>query len=159
MTGRGPTDHIPYIQVVVGELEALDIRTSGLVDRARDPYFPSWHPLHDASLQDSRATAIIISNWAAWPWCENDDMDAEVMWDEECGWTVRKSSDPGSHGMTYVHWDLGLVLVPDPTVVALRVEEIFNTKGNAYLAHAHRRRDAASYDPQLEMTLAYYRPT
>ncbi|MFL6126322.1 DUF6292 family protein [Actinophytocola sp.] len=145
MTGHDRIDHIPYIQAVVGELEALGINTGALINGA-------------SSDSSKRATSVVILNWDAWPWREWDDIHAEVMWDEECGWTVHKVAEPENHGVTHRRWILGPELVPDPTEVALRVEAIVNGGNGGHHAEPQRR-NAANHSPRLEMALAYYLPT
>jgi hypothetical protein len=146
VTEQDRTDHRSYIDAVVGELEALGIKTDGLVGIALG--------------ESRRAMGIRLEGEVFWdnPRFENT-IYADVEWDEEVGWTLHITHELGAaRGYGHGRYGLGLGLVPEPADVALYVEKVFRTEGYSLYDRGHERRRAVDHDPELEAALAAHHP-
>jgi hypothetical protein len=145
VAGQIRVDHYGYIDAVVRVLKALGIESEGLVSIA--------------PRESKRATGIRLDSEVYWDNDRfNDTFYIDVEWDEELGWTLHNTREPGAvRGYWHDRYGLGLGLVPEPGEVARCVERMFKTE--LLWDRKHERRKATDYDPELEAALAAYLPT
>ncbi|GAA4640174.1 hypothetical protein GCM10023196_104630 [Actinoallomurus vinaceus] len=144
MAGQGRTDHRGYGEAVIRELQALAIEVEG------DLAIPQS--------ESKRAMRIGLDSSQFWGGRFENTVYVDLEWDEEQGWAVLDTHEPGAvRGLAYCHYGLGVGLVAEPaevarTVEALRADENF-VDGSIY-----KRRRADRHDPEFEAALAAHLP-
>ncbi|MFI7135995.1 DUF6292 family protein [Nonomuraea sp. NPDC050153] len=136
-----------YVEAVAGALRALDADVSNPRPVKLDP------PIRAMRLWPSRSDY----------WDNEEFEDAfqlTIEWDEEYGWHLYAIEEPGAvRGMVHVHYEVGLGLVPEPDLVARRIQEALTGESNLFTGRGRRLREAATHDPELEARLASHLPS
>jgi catechol 2,3-dioxygenase-like lactoylglutathione lyase family enzyme len=150
--GPGRTHHLGYIEAVIDRLDSLAIPTGPITDDSTD--LPVGRANVAAGDDPKRAASFFLDDvlvWGRFPWADC----AALGWDEEFGWVVEITHEPGSmRGREYVRYALDLGLSPDPLDVARHIQTMLNVIDLTPPPSPRRYRRASEPDPDLEASLA-----
>ncbi|MFJ8896686.1 DUF6292 family protein [Leifsonia sp. NPDC102414] len=103
------TDHQPYVQAVVAEIEDIGLTVAGHAVTGRPPAV--------------RTAVVTLEVPDSGPYADEDD-DLELVWDEAYGWVLHLPAEAGTSD-----WFMGEDLVPAPGRVARWVDMVLSNPG------------------------------
>ncbi|GAA3540071.1 hypothetical protein GCM10022419_020180 [Nonomuraea rosea] len=164
LQGPGRANHMGYVRAVAEQLYVLGFGVSQVTNTSTG----TKARFGDNGGVPLRAASLFLPDWSHWPWCQlGCDVGASVDWDEEFGWSATKVNELNAgpdRGRALVHYQIGLGVAPGPGEVAWRLGGVFTAEPppGVFVSIDDRRyrcREAASFDVELEATLAAYLPT
>ncbi|MFI9186805.1 DUF6292 family protein [Streptomyces goshikiensis] len=134
MTNR--TDHLPYLQAAVAELEDIGLTVLGSAVTGRPPAV--------------RTAVVTLAPPESGPYADEDE-DIELAWDESFGWVLRLPAEAGLSD-----WFMGEDLVPGPARMARWADMVLNHPGLTPSREDGPQRLPESDDDAFEARLSAY---
>lgn len=103
------TDHQPYVEAAVAEIEAIGLSVAGHAVTGRPPAV--------------RTAVVTLEPPESGPYAD-EEQDLELVWDEAYGWVLRLPAEAGTSD-----WFMGEDLVPSPGRVAHWVDMVLSSPG------------------------------
>ncbi len=130
------SDHQPYVQVVVEEIEEIGLAVLGHAVPGRPPAV--------------RTAVVTLAVPDSGPYADEDE-DIELAWDEAFGWVLRLPAEAGVS-----NWFMGEDLVPSPGRVARWVDMVLAHPGMTPSREDGPQRLPESDDEAFETRLSAY---
>ncbi|WP_331720538.1 DUF6292 family protein (plasmid) [Streptomyces sp. NBC_00161] len=130
------TDHQPYVQAAVAEIEEIGLSVLGHAVTGRPPAV--------------RTAVVTLAVPDSGPYADEDE-DIELAWDEAFGWVLRLPAEAGVSD-----WFMGEDLVPSPERVARWADMVLAYPGLTPSREAGPQRLPESDDEAFEARLSAY---